>query len=455
VSGLFETAIDVGGSPWAVDVASDDSYLIVAQGAYGVSQGAFQKINRATGVGTNFNYTRVFGEAGAWDVAIGSNGLALGTTNYSGSGSTPLRVIELGTGAISTRNDVPGGGNLSNSTQIHRSADGTRMYLLEGNTSSGPVFTFSAVENMFGPRVLTNTFTTTASAAVNRNGALLATRFFNTAASLDTAPNFGFVRGFATLTSGVAFDAISDTVYGVSTYLSQIIAYDTNTFAERFRFDIGETFSSGATQFGRGLLVASNDGRYLALNTGAAVRVYGVPAVQLLSVASVKSHGGVAYPIDLPLNGPRAVESRSGEYTIVFTFAQNLTGVGGATVTTGSGAVASSAIDGADPRRYIVNLTGVANRQTVKVTLNAVTDTAGNQTALISAQMGVLLGDTNGNGTVNASDVAETKAQSGQPLSAANFRADVNVSGAVNATDIAIVKSQAGMTLPAGSDGGE
>jgi hypothetical protein len=288
---------------------------------------------------------------------------------------------------------------------------------------------------------------------VNRTGSLLATRVFNGAMSLDTAPNFGFVHSFAAITSGVAFDAARDVVYGISTYLSQIIAYDTNTFTELFRFDVGENFTLGSTQFGRGLLVASHDGNHLALNTGTGVRVYGVPAVQLVGVASVKNHGGTAFSIDLPLNGPRAVESRSGgangTHTVVFTFGQNLTGVDGATVTSGTGTVASSSIDAADPRRFIVNLSGVANRQTVKVTLSGVLDVAGNRTALISAQMGILLGDVNGNGTVNASDIGETKAQSGQPLGAQNFRADANGSGAINASDIGLVKSQAGMTLPA------
>ncbi len=55
-----------------------------------------------------------------------------------------------------------------------------------------------------------------------------------------------------------------------------------------------------------------------------------------------------------------------------------------------------------------------------------------------------LLGDTNGNGVVNGTDVSQTKAASGQPVTAANFRADVNASGVINATDLAIVKSQSG-----------
>jgi hypothetical protein len=60
----------------------------------------------------------------------------------------------------------------------------------------------------------------------------------------------------------------------------------------------------------------------------------------------------------------------------------------------------------------------------------------------------MLIGDTTGNKTVNAGDVAQTKGQSGQPVGAGNFRNDVNVSGSINAGDVAQVKANSGHTLP-------
>jgi hypothetical protein len=66
----------------------------------------------------------------------------------------------------------------------------------------------------------------------------------------------------------------------------------------------------------------------------------------------------------------------------------------------------------------------------------------------VPLQMGVLLGDTNGNALVNAGDVAQTKGQSGQPVTAANFRQDVNANGSINAGDVALVKSRSGTSLP-------
>jgi hypothetical protein len=62
--------------------------------------------------------------------------------------------------------------------------------------------------------------------------------------------------------------------------------------------------------------------------------------------------------------------------------------------------------------------------------------------------MSLLIGDTNANRTVNAADVAQTKARLGQAVGAANFRSDVNVNGAINAADTAIVKQHSGTSLP-------
>ena len=58
------------------------------------------------------------------------------------------------------------------------------------------------------------------------------------------------------------------------------------------------------------------------------------------------------------------------------------------------------------------------------------------------------IGDTNGNGAVNASDVAQTKAQSGTAACPPNFREDVNGDGVIDASDIALVKFNVGNSLP-------
>lgn len=62
--------------------------------------------------------------------------------------------------------------------------------------------------------------------------------------------------------------------------------------------------------------------------------------------------------------------------------------------------------------------------------------------------MRLLLGDVNGNGTVNATDVSQTKLSVGQAASATDFRSEANCSGAINATDVSVVKRNSGHGLP-------
>jgi hypothetical protein len=61
--------------------------------------------------------------------------------------------------------------------------------------------------------------------------------------------------------------------------------------------------------------------------------------------------------------------------------------------------------------------------------------------------MAVLAGDTTANGHVNSSDISQTQSQSGQPVTAANFREDVTVNGLINSSDIALVQAQSGTAL--------
>ena len=50
-------------------------------------------------------------------------------------------------------------------------------------------------------------------------------------------------------------------------------------------------------------------------------------------------------------------------------------------------------------------------------------------TGNVVVPMSILNGDTTGNGSVNASDVNQVKAQSGNATTGGNFRTDLNVSG--------------------------
>ena len=193
------------------------------------------------------------------------------------------------------------------------------------------------------------------------------------------------------------------------------------------------------------------------LTTGAIVNSTFSVALRLAGASATavsrKIHGTAGpFDVNLPLGGSAGIECRSGgatnAYTIVFLFPRPLTSVGGASVTTGTGVINRSEIDSSDARQYIVDLTGVSNAQVVTVTLANVADSSGNSSSAVSASMNVLVGDTTASGSVNSSDISQTKSQSGQPVTGANFRQDVTANGSINSSDISLVKSKSGTALP-------
>jgi hypothetical protein len=162
------------------------------------------------------------------------------------------------------------------------------------------------------------------------------------------------------------------------------------------------------------------------------------------------THGGAGtYDINLPLSGAPGIECRSGStpgsYTIVFTFNNPISSVNSVASDCGS---ASGAVDGGNPQNYVVQLTGVTcNEQYVTVTLTGVNDIYAQTLSSASAVMGLLIGDTTGNGFVNSSDISQTQAESGNLASASNFREDVAVNGTINSTDIQVVQANSGTSL--------
>jgi N-acetylneuraminic acid mutarotase len=190
------------------------------------------------------------------------------------------------------------------------------------------------------------------------------------------------------------------------------------------------------------------------LNTGG--RYCAQPSAPIVqSAVSRKTHGSPgSFDIALPLNGTAGIECRTGgatnDYTLVITFLANVSVNGNpqAAVTSGMGMVGTGGVSNGGMVTTAGNvvtipLTNVANVQTINVTLFNV-----NGSTNVVIPMSVLVGDTNGNGIVNAGDVSQSKSQVGQAVTTSNFREDVNANGTISATDVAIVKSDVGTSLP-------
>ena len=134
-----------------------------------------------------------------------------------------------------------------------------------------------------------------------------------------------------------------------------------------------------------------------------------------------------------------------GAHTLVFTFSSDIVS-GSARVESGEGNVLGTPIFAGNT--MTVNLTGVLNAQMLKIELSNVTDVPAQVLPVTLVNMGVLIGDTTGNGSVNASDVNQTKSKSGQTVDASNVRADLNVNGQINDSDVSFVKSKSGNAIP-------
>lgn len=178
--------------------------------------------------------------------------------------------------------------------------------------------------------------------------------------------------------------------------------------------------------------------------------------VTAASAASRKNHNGTALDVNLPVTTKAGtvpgVESRVAgstlagagvDHQIVVTFPAAVT-FSSASVSSGPGNVAS--VSGNGTGAVTINLSGVIDGQLVTVTLAGVND--GSNVNDIAIRMGVLVGDTTGDGAVNSADITQAKSMSGQPVSASNSRVDVTVDGNLNSADISIVKGKSGTALP-------
>ena len=177
----------------------------------------------------------------------------------------------------------------------------------------------------------------------------------------------------------------------------------------------------------------------------AGVDVTPLSSLLFTGVVSRKTHGAAgsfSVPIN-PLTLPAGlvdVEPRiiGAGHTLVFSFNNPITAVGGVSTTAGSAVSAASGND------VVVTLTAVPDNSRVTVTLTNVNAVA----TPFAASVGFLVGDVNATRSVTASDISGVKARSGQTTTSLNFRFDVNATGAITASDISAVKARSGLTLP-------
>ncbi|MDQ3197831.1 MAG: YCF48-related protein [Verrucomicrobiota bacterium] len=168
---------------------------------------------------------------------------------------------------------------------------------------------------------------------------------------------------------------------------------------------------------------------------------------QLASAVSRQSHRTAGnFDINLPLTGEPGVECRStkGKYSLVFNFTSNVIS-GSASVTSGTGTAGTPVFSGTT---MTVPLSGVADVQKLTVTLTGVTDVSSQVLPSTPVSLNVLIGDTNGDKSVDTTDVTLTRGQVGMAVTGSNFRDDVRVDGTITSADVKQVRTAVGHSLP-------
>jgi hypothetical protein len=169
------------------------------------------------------------------------------------------------------------------------------------------------------------------------------------------------------------------------------------------------------------------------------------PIPNLVSVVSVKSHGGTPYSFPLPPSGTPGVECRqtNGTLQLVFTFDQPMVS-GTVTIEDGDAGIVGEPTFSSDT--MTVNLSGVTDMQHLTITASDLNGTTGTATVVF----GILRGDVDGDGKVTSADAAMIRSATGTQTGQAAFnpRCDLNGDGSVTSKDAALERNVMNHQLP-------
>ena len=458
----------------AVDPASVQTSDLTLSGTAGASVAAVSVIN--ANMTARFTLSSTFGgsltasiAAGAINDQFGNPGAAF-SGNYTVAGCPPQQyIITPGTDPI-----VPG----TTDTGNHVDDGATTVALpfpfqLYGQTYNSVGVVSNGFINFVSPN---NTFVTACLPATGFDNTIFPLwHDWRTDVGLSGCSTWANGCGIFTSVSGSAPNRIFNIEWHVVRFSDntqtgnfEVRLYE-NSAATNGRFDVIYGASTGTPGNGDTAGVQGNSGGGFVTqdfcNTAApqnVSRAYTIPACALAvnGAVSRKTHPGAGdFDVNLPLTGTTGVECRSGgatnDYTMVVTFSTNVSVSGSpqAQVTLGTGTIGSGGVSNGGAVTVAGNivtipLTNVADQQTINVTLNGVNTASDAPADSIVIPMSLLLGDTNGNRVVNASDVSQTKGQLGQVVTGANFRSDVNVSGSITSSDVTLIKQNIPHVVP-------
>jgi len=257
----FLSPVTVGGSPHGMDITADYSSLYVADTQLSSGDGVVHKVNLDTLSVTNLTYTVVGNEEGSYDIAIGSEGIALFTGSYGGSILIPLYVLDTSTDIITTHPDIMGATTIRNNLRLVRSYDRSKMWLVN-NSSNGWIGVYDAASNTFTAEKNFNNYLNESPVALSRDGSLGAVQLDDHCRIVDS--DFNMVMGLDNSRMGAEFGASRNMFYQFHREWNTLLAIDTIVW------ELLDNVSTGLTaetyqKFTRGETAITADDRVLGI----------------------------------------------------------------------------------------------------------------------------------------------------------------------------------------------
>ncbi len=266
----FLSPVMVGGSPHGLDITADYSVLYVADVQLSNGNAIVHKVNLNTLSITNLTYTPGVNEDGSYDIAIGSQGIALMTAAYSGNSSVPLYKLDTSNDQISIVPDVFGNSTINDDVRLVRSHDRSTTWLIN-NSSNGWVGVYDAAGDIFTKENYFNNFLNASPVALNSDGSMGTVQLDEHCRIVDS--NLDMVMGIEDSRMAAEYSPDGDVFYAFRFGGNRLLTFDAITWEYLENISSGltklnyEKFTSGETAItADGRIIAVTDPNYIALH---------------------------------------------------------------------------------------------------------------------------------------------------------------------------------------------
>lgn len=268
---MFLPPVVLGGSPRGLDLSPDGTTLAVADSQYGPDTGWVTLVDLDTlGVRT-LEVAREEGEGGMWAVGYLADGSIVATSRYLGSGWTPMRRIDVTSGAVTEIAEVRGG------SMVSASGDRRVLAFAEANISSGrwgryDAITGNLVRSDWDQSTSWFNFEIATNAVGNQYAIPTYGGTFIYDASFTEVATFGTYAGPQPV--GVAYDPVDNLAYFPWAESTEVRVYDMDLLTEVGAYDVGYVFAhTGNGAYNNGRVRLSGDGSLLMVSVEGGVRI--------------------------------------------------------------------------------------------------------------------------------------------------------------------------------------